>query len=81
MNPDAFAALIAILTIVLGIAGYLLKKRIDLYDLHLRECEKRAVITGRSDERLERVETEVTWLGNCMIDVCVALGVKPPPKG
>ena|SRR3990167_4657178 len=83
----AITAAVSAMGLLVTIVGYLLKKRLETYDKHLEECNKRAVITGRTDERLKVVEAEVMkthtaaqWLGSCILIIGTKMGVDLPDR-
>lgn len=63
---------------VMSIVAWLFKRRMEAYDKHLEECTKRAIATGRMDERLESVEKKVNWVGNCIISIGTKVGAHLP---
>ena len=78
----ALTVAFAIFGTLMSVIAYLFKRRMEAYDRHLEECRERAVTTGRMDERLKVVETElgtvrrsVHWMGNCIMVIGVKLGV------
>jgi len=76
----ALTAAVSAMGVLMGLIGYLLKKRMEAYDKHLEECTRRAVLAGRSEERLRKVEKETTWVGNCIIAIGTKLGADLPPR-
>jgi len=71
----AFAALGTLVTII----GYLIKKRMEVYDKHLEECRERAVSTGRMEERLIHMNDRIDWMGEFVSKIGDKLGVTSPP--
>ena len=65
---------------LMTVIAYLFKRRMEAYDKHLEECAKRAIATGRIDERMRNVETGVNWLCNCVISIGVKLGADLPNR-
>ena len=65
---------------LVSIIAWLFKKKIDAYDKHLDECNRRAVSAGRTEERIENMECTVNWLGNCIVRIGTKMGVELPDK-
>ena len=72
----AFAAFGTLMSLI----AWLFKKRMEAYDKHLEECSKRAIATGRMDERLINVEKNTAWVGNCVMAIGNKIGAELPMK-
>ena len=65
---------------VMSIIVWFIKRRMEAYDKHLEECSKRAITTGRMDERLKNVEKNTSWVGNCVMAIGTKVGADLPSK-
>ena len=83
----ALAIGLAVLGGSMSLVSWFFKKRMEAYDKHLEECRHRAVVQGRMDERLigmevqaKGIQTNVQWVGDCMVTVGAKLAVKLPDR-
>ena len=79
-TDSILAAAIGGIGVLISIIGFFIKKRMDLYDRHLEECNRRAIVTGQMNTRVERVERDVRWVGNSIVSIGTKLGVELPEK-
>ena len=79
--PDwdfVFKTTIGAFGLLMSIIAYLFKRKIEAYDKHLDECRAHAIASGRMEERMERVEKNTNWVGNCVVAIGTKLGVQLP---